>query len=498
MKRILLGLSPLALSLVSLSLTGSCADLDNAPGSSDDDPPLSTEAEVRNPDKSPIPDDTKADEIFPATMDLSREQSPVKSQGSRGVCSIFATTAQAENLYKKAGMQNPDFSEQFLQWSVKNEVGAFRNTSGSTGGDNLRSIVRFGTIDEVKWPYETQPWNTTNDPECTGGENGPTRCWTNGEAPATALAAERRKLPSSRWINTASIKSHLINKKTGVVVGFTFFYQSWNHRRSELPTNSDYWNKGYVTYPNAADKEKSLVKRAGHAILIVGWDDNLEVAMRDGDGNPVLDAQGQPKKEKGFWLFKNSWGTTGFGINHPAGPGYGWLSMRYVQEFGDGVIAEIPSLGPTAEVCDDASRVDEDGDGKINCADSDCAAHPSCSSATVKTFSASPAAAIPDNNALGVTSTITVADAGVVGSAKLTVDITHTFRGDLKVTLSHAGVSPVVFNRTGGSADNLKASFDVPTFNGKTLSGPWTIKVSDAAASDVGKLNSWKLEVTTR
>ena len=35
-----------------------------------------------------------------------------------------------------------------------------------------------------------------------------------------------------------------------MVVGLTFFYQSWNHRKSELPTNSDYWDEGYVLYPN--------------------------------------------------------------------------------------------------------------------------------------------------------------------------------------------------------------------------------------------------------
>ncbi len=494
MRKLLLGLP---LSLLSFSLM-SCADMTDEPSVETDDPPLAAEADVRNPDKSPIPDDSKADEIYPAKLDLSTDQSPVKSQGSRGVCSIFATTAQVENLYIKAGKRDADFSEQFLQWSVKNEVGTFRNTSGSTGGDNLRAVVQYGTVDEAIWPYETFAWSAANDAACTGGENLPTKCYTNGEPPATALQADRRKLPSSRWININSIKNHLVNKKTGVVVGMTFFYQSWNHRRSELPVNSDYWNKGYVTYPNATDKTKSLANRAGHAILIVGWDDNLEVAMRDEAGKPILDAQGNPKKEKGFWLFKNSWGTTGFGINHPAGPGYGWLSMKYVQEYGDGVIAEIPSLTPATEVCNDTTNLDEDRDGKINCADSDCATHPSCTAATVKTYSASPALAIPDNATAGISSKIAVSDTGTIGTAKLTVDITHTYRGDLKVVLTHAGVSPVVFNRTGGSADDLKASFDLPTLGGKALAGDWTLQVIDGASTDVGKLNSWKLEVTTR
>ena len=494
MRKLLLALP---LSLLSVSLM-SCTDMADGPSVEGDDPPLSSEADVRNPDKSPIPDDSKADEVYPAKFDIVADQSPVKSQGSRGVCSIFATTAQAENLYIKAGKRDADFSEQFLQWSVKRELGTFQNTSGSTGGDNLRSIVRYGTVDEAIWPYETQPWSVANDPACTA-EATATQCHTNDEPPAAALQAERRKLPSSRWVNINSMKSHLVNKKTGLVVGFTFFYQSWNHRRSELPVNSDYWNQGYVTYPNAIDREKSLVKRAGHAVLVVGWDDNLEVGMRDQAGNPVLDAAGNPQKEKGFWLIKNSWGTTGFGISNPFGAGYGWLSMKYAREYGDAVIAEIPSLGSAAEVCDDTTNIDEDRDGKINCADSDCATHPSCSStAVVKTYAASPALAIPDNKPAGISSKIAVTDVGTIGTAKLTVDISHSYRGDLKVVLTHDGLSPVVFNRTGGSADDLKASFDLPTLGGKALDGDWTLQVIDGASTDVGKLNSWQLDITTR
>ena len=456
----------LALSLLSVSLM-SCTDMTDDPSGDSGAPPLSSEADVRNPDKSPIPDDSKADEVYPAKFDLVAEQSPVKNQGSRGVCSVFATTAQAENLYIKAGRRDADFSEQFLQWSVKREIGSFPDSSGSTGYDNMLSVVRFGTVDENIWPYQPRPWSVSNDPACTA-ETKATQCHTNGEPPAAALQAERHKVPSSRWVNINSMKSHLVNKKTSLVVSMTFFLQSWNHGNSTLPVNSEYWTQGYVTYPNAIDREKSLIKRAGHAVLIVGWDDNLEVAMRDEAGKPVLDAAGNPQKEKGFWLFKNSWGTTSFGVSNPFGAGYGWLSMKYTREYADAVIAELPSLGPAAEVCDDTTNLDEDSDGKINCADSDCATHPACSStAVVKTYSASPALAIPDNRPAGITSKIAVSDVGTIGTAKLTVDISHSHRGDLKVVLTHDGLSPVVFNRTGGAADDLKASFDLPTLGGK-------------------------------
>ena len=474
---------------------------DGGPTPFDDDYPVSDDnVNDGAPPNDSLPDDTKADAIFPARFEVA-DQSPVKSQGSRGVCSIFAATAQVENLYIKAGMPvaDADFSEQYLQWASKSLSGGFPNTSGSTSDINLRTVVNFGTVKESEWRYESAQWSTFNDPACTEGENLPTKCYTNGEPPASVDQAVKFKLPSTRFLNTASIKQHIFTKKTGVNVGFTFFYQSWNHRKSVLPVSTPLWQQGVVTYPNAKDKEESLKKRAGHAIHIVGWDDNLEVCSRDEAGNDIPGTDGSCKKEKGFWIFKNSWGTTGFGIDHPTGSGYGFLSYRYIAEFGSAVSAEIPSLTPAAELCDDLTMKDEDGDNKKNCADSDCAAHPACSGGnTAHTYSSTPNASIPDNSAAGASSTIDVPDAGTVTDVKLTVDITHSFRGDLKVTLSKGAKSLVVFDGEGGSADDLKQTFSVAGLSGQALAGGWTLKVEDTAAQDLGTLKSWSLEVTAQ
>jgi hypothetical protein len=460
--------------LVSLPLfVAACASSDEGPTPYDDDYGITSgDINAGAPSNDSLPDDNKADAQYPVKFELPKaEQSAVKSQGSRGVCSIFAATAIVENLYLKAGMpvDAVDFSEQYMQWSVKNQVGAFRNTEGSNVDNNLQAVVRFGGIKEADWAYESFPWTSANDPACTGGENLPTKCYTNGEPPQTALDATKFKLPTSRWINTNSIKAHLTSKKSGVGVGLTFFYQAWNHRGSTIPVDAAMWRKGFVTYPNAADKTASLMHRAGHAIEIIGWDDELEIPMRDGDGNPVLDANGNPMKEKGFWLFKNSWGTASFGVEHPYGAGYGWLSMRYVKEYGSAVIAEVPTLDNPP---------------------------PPPSGGSAHTYTASPAASIPDRDPTGASSTINVTDTGTIGEVKVTTDITHTYRGDLKVTLTHGTTSQVIFNKTGGSADDLKQTFTVTGFSGD-LAGDWTLKVEDTAAQDVGKLNSWTLEVTT-
>jgi subtilisin-like proprotein convertase family protein/C1A family cysteine protease len=447
------------------------------------------------PTNDELPADGKFDAVYPAKFDLKATQSPVRNQASRGVCSIFATIALMEHLYLKEGsLPNPDFSEQFLQWSAKVEVGSFPHDGGSSAESNLRAINRFGIVTETDWPYETRPWTASNDASCVG-EAQPTICYTNGNPPTTAMTAPRFKLPAGRYVNSTprSIKAFLTENQQGVVAGMTFFYQSWNHRGSPLVVNSDYFSEGYVLYPNTDDQTKSLEKRAGHAIMILGWDDDLEVTRLDKDGKPMVDGNGLPIKEKGFFLFKNSWGTSGFGIRNPFGAGYGWLSMKYVEEYASVYGAGLPTVTLT-ETCDDG--LDNDYDGLVDCADPDCASHPACLGSGLK-FSSTTAQAVPDNSATGVSSVITVGQPGTAATVNVTLDITHTYIGDLLVALvSPDGTRVVLHDKAGGSADNLKKTYTPAGFVGKVITGNWTLQVSDTASSDTGTLNAWSIEFT--
>jgi subtilisin-like proprotein convertase family protein len=120
----------------------------------------------------------------------------------------------------------------------------------------------------------------------------------------------------------------------------------------------------------------------------------------------------------------------------------------------------------------------------------------------VKTFSVSPGLAIPDNNATGVSSTISVPDALTVGSVSVSTTITHTYKGDLVVTLiGPDGTSAILHNQTGTSGDNVTTTFAIATapsqslgaFTGKSTAGAWTLRVQDLAAQDVGTLNAWSI-----
>ncbi|MFF4503826.1 M4 family metallopeptidase [Streptomyces sp. NPDC001401] len=102
---------------------------------------------------------------------------------------------------------------------------------------------------------------------------------------------------------------------------------------------------------------------------------------------------------------------------------------------------------------------------------------------------------IPDNGP-AVTSSITVS--GRSGNApsnlQVTVDITHTWRGDLVIDLlGPSGTAYRLKNfSSSDSADNVQATYTVNA-SSETANGTWKLKIQDQAAQDVGTLNSWKV-----
>lgn len=107
---------------------------------------------------------------------------------------------------------------------------------------------------------------------------------------------------------------------------------------------------------------------------------------------------------------------------------------------------------------------------------------------------------VPDNNATGISDAVAVsADPNfVVEHVEVDFTATHTYRGDLQVTLtSPAGVvSMLAPVRGGDSNDNFSAwRFGSVRHWGESAVGTWTLRVSDRAALDVGTWNSWTLRV---
>jgi len=110
--------------------------------------------------------------------------------------------------------------------------------------------------------------------------------------------------------------------------------------------------------------------------------------------------------------------------------------------------------------------------------------------------------AIPD---LGATDDIIPFPLDVaIKEFEVSVDIKHTYRGDLRLTLkSPQGQNIVLVDRSGGSADDIVRSFrssDEPglfdAVIGKSAKGDWSLKIEDVAKQDVGVLTKWGIAIT--
>ena len=109
---------------------------------------------------------------------------------------------------------------------------------------------------------------------------------------------------------------------------------------------------------------------------------------------------------------------------------------------------------------------------------------------------------IPDNNPVGITRSLNIDAPGKVKSVEVTVDITHTYIGDLVVALqSPKGSRIVLHDNFGTGQDNIMKTYSAATvpeleeLEGEAISGNWSLKVADMAAQDVGKLNRWSLKI---
>ncbi len=132
---------------------------------------------------------------------------------------------------------------------------------------------------------------------------------------------------------------------------------------------------------------------------------------------------------------------------------------------------------------------------------------------------------VPDDRPNGANSTVSISSTGSVSNIAVSIDASHTYMADLIFTLSHNGQEIVLLDGTARSVkcegENIKAVLwdDAPTsvtdvcdtsasvaisgtlspenplrnFDGGSLSGDWTLNVSDHVSLDTGKLNSWCL-----
>jgi M6 family metalloprotease-like protein len=118
---------------------------------------------------------------------------------------------------------------------------------------------------------------------------------------------------------------------------------------------------------------------------------------------------------------------------------------------------------------------------------------------------AAPKLIIPDNDPTGVGSAIALAGAGAAQHLKVSLDITHTFIGDLRVELvSPAGRRALLHAQLGGAQKDLVLTYDsaapssvLASLVGQAIAGNWVLRITDLAGQDVGRLNKWSIDAVT-
>jgi subtilisin-like proprotein convertase family protein len=115
--------------------------------------------------------------------------------------------------------------------------------------------------------------------------------------------------------------------------------------------------------------------------------------------------------------------------------------------------------------------------------------------------------------------TIEITEDLLISDINVTVDLSHTFMGDIAITLeSPSGAEITLIDGKCEANDDLKATFDdagdvvtcggtspsisgtvksqdlLSAFNGENSLGTWTLSISDSQPLDDGALNSWSIE----
>tara|TARA_R110002072_G_scaffold64203_9_gene159975 strand:- start:18534 stop:19610 length:1077 start_codon:yes stop_codon:yes gene_type:complete len=298
----------------------------------------------------------------------------VKSQGKRGTCTIFSSIGYFESLLMRDGLvgDDIDLSEEWLEYVVMTR----QDDEGSTSNRNFKKSLFFGLVSESTWPYLGVKWFTEpNDlgvmaqqrcgelrdtdyfMSCLLGHRDPrllreSDTWVKNKDPeffemreearafkATYLKRRYSKRSDFRMDSVSQVKRMLL-KNYPVILGLKLYYGSWNSSKTELhdiqPRNKNKWFNGIVGYPapGSRDRRISGEKGGGHSILVVGYDDSIEIT------NKLLMDDGTYKEVKttGAYLIKNSWGQKGFGKNFTfkgqSLPGFGWVSQEYANELG--------------------------------------------------------------------------------------------------------------------------------------------------------------------
>jgi M6 family metalloprotease-like protein len=109
---------------------------------------------------------------------------------------------------------------------------------------------------------------------------------------------------------------------------------------------------------------------------------------------------------------------------------------------------------------------------------------------------------IPDSEPQGIRSEMEIGEVGRVQEIGVSVDISHTYIGDLQVELeTPSGAKALLHDRAGEHKDDLRETYRssavkaLANLKGEAINGKWKLNIRDLVRQDTGRLNWWRIEL---
>lgn len=226
--------------------------------------------------------------------------SPVKNQGRSNACWAHAAMSSVETAFKKAGYNTEDFYDFSEGHLAVNSSPLTDLQSGSTGYDAINYFSRLdGPVKDGRYPEDSEFY------EFSIARSGSGTLF-NG----IPLLRDVNQKKHMKFVGDMIVISNKTDEIKRYIMEYgsvmSSYYQE-THRLFGPVMTETADNRSRVENAYHATSKR----RANHAVILVGWDDNIE----------IKESLFSKKTVRGAYLVKNSWGTQLKGMD-----GYYWMS----------------------------------------------------------------------------------------------------------------------------------------------------------------------------